>query len=84
MKHLCDSSHFKFSLQPNIAIGGVRLNSSVTEEKSCLKPDNLKPVSKVKIEEAKEHLINNPCKSRRLKSASNVVGERSLLKAQKV
>lgn len=56
----------------------------MTEENSCLKPDNLKPVSKVKIEEAKEHLINNSFKSRRLKSASNVVGERNLLKGQKV
>lgn len=82
-KHRENNSIRDAEVKPNIAIGGVRLNSSVTEEKSCLKPDNMKPVSKVKIEEAKEHLINNPCKSRRLKSASNVVGERSLLKAQK-
>ena len=56
----------------------------MTEENSCLKTDDRKLVSKVKIEEAKEHLINNSSKSRRLKSASNVVGECNLLKGQKV
>ncbi|KAA0067920.1 uncharacterized protein E6C27_scaffold138G00890 [Cucumis melo var. makuwa] len=82
-KHKENDSIHDIEVKPRIVTGGVRLNSFVTEENSCLKPDNLKPVSKVKIEEAKEHLINNSFKSRRLKSASNVVGERNLLKGQK-
>ncbi|XP_038880996.1 uncharacterized protein LOC120072646 isoform X2 [Benincasa hispida] len=82
-KHKEDDSIRDIEVKPKIAIHGVRINSIMTEENSCSKPDNLKPVSKVKIEEAKEHLISNSCKSKRLKSASNVVGERGLLKAHK-
>uniref|UniRef100_A0A0A0KY13 Uncharacterized protein n=2 Tax=Cucumis sativus TaxID=3659 RepID=A0A0A0KY13_CUCSA len=82
-KHKENDCIHDIEVKAKITTGGFCLNSFVTEENSCLKTDDRKLVSKVKIEEAKEHLINNSSKSRRLKSASNVVGECNLLKGQK-
>ncbi|XP_022966245.1 uncharacterized protein LOC111465964 [Cucurbita maxima] len=75
-KHPKNDSICKKEIKAEISVEGVSSNVIVTEE-------NLKPVSKVKIEEVEDLRINNSCKSRKLKSASNVGGECRLLNARK-